>query len=258
MDELMRRYVDRIGVTGALEPTIECLRGLHRAHFYSVPFENFDMHETARHGLTAEVLHEKITIARRGGICFETGALMRALLDECGFEYHMSLGSMIGANRTPATHQVFIVEIDEQRWLFDIGFGARGPRGVLPLVDGGEVADEALSARVTAETLPGSTRWTVSVLEHATGSTTWEPAYSFIDAPVGDIDIDMSYFYTVHSPNSLLNRHRVASRPTPAGRVSVRDDHLIVVENGHTETTRLASAQEIEGALLKYFDLEVS
>jgi N-hydroxyarylamine O-acetyltransferase len=258
MDELMQRYVDRLGFVGTLEPTIECLRGLHRAHFYTVPFENLSMHETARRGLATEVLHEKITIERRGGICFETGLLMRALLDECRFTCHMVLGNVLGAYKTPAVHQVFIVEIDNARWLFDIGFGARGPRDVIPLVDGGEAPDKALSSRIAAHTLPEATRWTVSVLEHATGATEWEPIYSFVDVPVDDIDLDMSYFYTVNSPNSPLNCHRVASIPTPRGRISVRDDHLIVVEEGHTEVTELADAQELEGALRKYFGLEVA
>ena len=36
-------YFRRIGYDGGREPTIETLRGMVRAHFYHVPFENLDI-----------------------------------------------------------------------------------------------------------------------------------------------------------------------------------------------------------------------
>ena len=36
-------YLQRIGYTGGCEPTAETLRNLHRAHIFSVPFENLDI-----------------------------------------------------------------------------------------------------------------------------------------------------------------------------------------------------------------------
>src|ERR1700750_2174254 len=37
------RYLQRIRYEGPLEPTLEVLRELHRAHMLSVPFENLDI-----------------------------------------------------------------------------------------------------------------------------------------------------------------------------------------------------------------------
>ena len=37
-------YLARIGYEGALTPSIETLRALHRAHVMTVPFENLDIH----------------------------------------------------------------------------------------------------------------------------------------------------------------------------------------------------------------------
>ena len=36
-------YLRRIGYDGPRQPSLEVLRGLHRSHLYSVPFENLDI-----------------------------------------------------------------------------------------------------------------------------------------------------------------------------------------------------------------------
>ncbi|WP_137813754.1 arylamine N-acetyltransferase family protein, partial [Gandjariella thermophila] len=225
-------YAKRIGFTSPFEASLDSLRRLHEAHFYTVPFENFSMHANADRGLTQDVLREAIVERRRGGICYETGGLMQAFLDACGFDYEMRLCSVLGTHRTPATHQIFLVTLDGERWLLDIGYGAQGPRGVLKLADGAELAHPALSARITLDDTAQSPRWAVSVMEHAVGATEWKPIYSFVDAPIGAIDLEMAHFYTTRFPASPLNKYKVASIPTSAGRVSVRDNTLTIVEDG--------------------------
>ncbi len=37
-------YLERIDYHGPLKPTLETLRGLHRAHVLRAPFENLDIH----------------------------------------------------------------------------------------------------------------------------------------------------------------------------------------------------------------------
>lgn len=247
-------YTDRIGFTATLEPTVDCLRRLHEAHIYNVPFENFSMHGNA---LDDESLREVVVDRRRGGICFETGLLMQRAFDACGFDYELRLASVITAGRSPATHQVFVVTISGDRWLFDIGFGALGPRGPLRLEDGAELVHHANSARVSLDTGTGVPRWTVAIREHATNALEWKDIYTFIDARVEAVDLEMAHFYTTQSPNSLLNKHKVASMPTPTGRISVRDDNLTVVAGGRSETTKIADSAELEALLEKHFGLAV-
>ncbi|GAA5014736.1 arylamine N-acetyltransferase family protein [Kitasatospora paranensis] len=257
MNQLIAGYAGRIGLRVPLEPTIECLRHLHEAHLYNVPFENFSMHGNAARGLGEEALREAIVDGRRGGICFETGLLMQQLLDECGFDYGIRLASVTTPSRTPATHQVFTVTIGADRWLFDIGFGARGPRGPVRLADGAEVDHPALSTRVGLSHGTGAPVWTVSIKEHATNAVEWQDIYSFVDTPVGAADLEMAHFYTTASPNSLLNRHKVASIPTPTGRVSVRDGHLTIVHDGESSTTAVEDDAELRELLGRHFGLTV-
>ncbi len=39
----LEAYLQRIGYSGGLEPTVETLTALHRAHVLSIPFENLDI-----------------------------------------------------------------------------------------------------------------------------------------------------------------------------------------------------------------------
>lgn len=257
MYQFINHYADRIGFTGPLAPTTDCLRRFHQAHFYTVPFENFSMRDNAARGLAMDVLRETVVDRVRGGICYETGRLVATFLDACGFEYEMRLANVLGTHRTPATHQVFVVNVDAERWLLDLGFGALGPRGPLLLSDGAEVVHPALSTKVELDVTSPAPRWTVSIKEHAVGAVDWKPIYTFVDAAVGALDVEMAHFFTVHSPASPLTRHKVASIPTPTGRVSVRDDCLTVVSRGQTTTTQINDSEQLEDLLDEHFGLTV-
>ncbi|PYC78243.1 hypothetical protein C7C46_16545 [Streptomyces tateyamensis] len=99
--------------------------------------------------------------------------------------------------------------------------------------------------------------WTVSIVEHAVNSDEWQDIYAFVDHPVEAVDLEMAHFYTTASPNSLLNWHKVASLPTPTGRMSVRDGHLTVVHDRSSTTTALADEAELLTVLDRHFGLTV-
>src|SRR3712207_4121225 len=81
MDRLDRAaYVRRIDYYGSLEPTLETLRALPRAHMIAVPFENLDIREGRALVLDEVGLFDKIVHRRRGGFCYELNGLFAALL----------------------------------------------------------------------------------------------------------------------------------------------------------------------------------
>jgi len=75
--EIDRPEIDR--------PSIDLLRALHRAHLFTVPFENLDI------GLKREIICNearivhKIVNERRGGFCYELNGAFAALLRALGF-----------------------------------------------------------------------------------------------------------------------------------------------------------------------------
>ena len=64
-------YLERIDYHGPLKPTLETLRGLHRAHMMTAPFENLDIHLGRRIVLDEERLFDKIVRRKRGVFCYD-------------------------------------------------------------------------------------------------------------------------------------------------------------------------------------------
>src|SRR5258706_15925794 len=75
----------RLGCSGPLGPTAETLAALHRAHLYSVPFENLDIGLGRPLSLALPALFDKIVTRRRGGFCYELNGLFAWLLTRLGY-----------------------------------------------------------------------------------------------------------------------------------------------------------------------------
>src|SRR5262245_55915491 len=88
-------YLARIDYTGGRAPTIDTLRALHRAHLYTVPFENLDIHLGRAILLEERALFRKVVGERRGGFCYELNGLFAELLRFLGFEVSL-LSACVG------------------------------------------------------------------------------------------------------------------------------------------------------------------
>lgn len=75
----------RIRYHGPLRPSVEVLRGLHRRHLLSVPFENLDIHLGRPIILSEAAFYDKIVKHHRGGFCYELNDSFAAFLEivEC-------------------------------------------------------------------------------------------------------------------------------------------------------------------------------
>ena len=60
-------YLSRLNYSGAVRPTEDGLEALHRAQFYSIPFENFDILLGRSIVLDPPALFDKLVSRRRGG-----------------------------------------------------------------------------------------------------------------------------------------------------------------------------------------------
>src|SRR5215210_4041066 len=91
-----KAYLRRIGYSGPLDPCAETLRGLHRAHMLSVPFENLDIHLERVIVLDEDKLLSKVVGQRRGGFCYELNGAFAALLRALGFDVTMLAAGVAG------------------------------------------------------------------------------------------------------------------------------------------------------------------
>ncbi|MDE2488732.1 MAG: arylamine N-acetyltransferase [Alphaproteobacteria bacterium] len=130
-------YFDRIGFAGAAKPDLATLTALHRAHLYSIPYENFEVQ--FGHPLTIDprAAYEKIVNRRRGGWCFEMNGLFAAALEAIGFRVTRLAGGVrrdLLGEAMVGTHLVLKVDLDRP-WIADVGFGD-GALDPFPLCEG--------------------------------------------------------------------------------------------------------------------------
>src|SRR5712691_1444436 len=118
-------YLGRIGYKGKVSPTIETLRGLHRAHLFSVPFENLDISLGRQILCDENAFVRKIVERRRGGFCYEMNGAFAALLRSIGFKVTL-LSARVpqpdGSDGPEFDHLTLRVDFEEP-WLADVGFG---------------------------------------------------------------------------------------------------------------------------------------
>src|SRR5689334_3479829 len=116
-DELVARYLDRLGVTA------RGLADLHLAHLIAVPFENLSIHANERIHLDVDWLFDKLVTRRRGGFCYELNGLFAELLRALGHRVDLLAARVVGSGGTlgiPFDHMCLRVD---DVWLADVGFG---------------------------------------------------------------------------------------------------------------------------------------
>ncbi|MFI5658509.1 arylamine N-acetyltransferase [Streptomyces sp. NPDC051684] len=133
-------YLARLEYTGDRAPTLETLRALQRAHVLTLRWDTFDSFLYREVRIDLPSVQDKLLRRGRGGYCYEHTVLFAAALEALGFRYtavsaRVQLGADSGTPR-PLTHAMLLVDLDDKRWLVDIGFGA-SPLEPIELVDGG-------------------------------------------------------------------------------------------------------------------------
>lgn len=118
-------YLERIGYHGALEPNLETLTALHRAHLLMIPYENLDIHLSSYLSLDEDAIFDKLVTRRRGGWCYEMNGLLAGVLRELGYDVTL-LASDVRAefvgDGSGGDHLILLVKLDRP-YLVDVGFG---------------------------------------------------------------------------------------------------------------------------------------
>ena len=119
-------YLDRIGLSRPLPPTLTTLAALHRAHLRAIPYENIDVQLGRAVTIERPAIFEKIVRGRRGGWCYEMNGLMGWALGELGFRVTRVAGAVMReamGDGFIGNHLVLKVELEEGLYLADVGFG---------------------------------------------------------------------------------------------------------------------------------------
>ena len=224
-------YLDRIGVHTPTAITEDSLEILHRAHIYTIPFENFDILLGRGINLSLDHMFQKIILRPRGGYCFELNGLFLHLLQALSFSAIPLLARVhTRGEPTGRHHQLSLVTIDGRAWIADVGFGANGLRAPIPFEMERVARQDGLDFRLI-DSPPFGT-----MLQRLEAGK-WQNLYSFDLEHVCAADIETGNHYTSTSPNSFFTCSRIADLPKPNGRVSLLDFELTVMaDTGVTRT----------------------
>lgn len=239
-------YLRRIQYDGPRQPLPATLRGLHRQHLFTVPFENLDIALGNRITLEPDLLYEKIVVRGRGGFCYELNGLFHELLRELGFTVCM-LSACVrhedGDFGPEFDHMLLKVDLAEP-WLADVGFGESFV-DPLPLVAGATETENGHLFGVS----PENGHWQLFRRDQQDQI----PLYRFSDKARQLCDYrDMCEFHQT-SPESKFTRRRVCTKALPEGRVTLAGMRLIVTRNGTRQETMLDSERELRDCLREHF-----
>jgi N-hydroxyarylamine O-acetyltransferase len=247
----IQSYLRRIAYDGSVEPSVQTLRELHRAHMLAVPFENLDIHLDRRIALEDAAIFSKIVDSRRGGFCYEMNGLFAAMLKGMGFRVDMLSASVARENGSfgpPFDHMALLVHLDK-RWLADVGFGDSFCEPVL-LDERGEQMRDGYAYRIIDDSVN-------FILQRREDEGLWKDQYRFTLKPYEYRDYEERCRYHETSPESNFTRRCVCSRATDEGRITLSGMRLIITRGSHKEERLLEDESQYAAALKDHFGVDL-
>ncbi|MFI6088900.1 arylamine N-acetyltransferase [Streptomyces sp. NPDC051218] len=250
-------YFVRVGYEGEAKPDFDTLRGLHRAHVASIPFENLEMMVGRPVPLDLGALQDKLVRRRRGGYCYEQNLLFAAALDRIGFAV-TGLGARVrsgASSRRAVTHMLLNVEANGRQWHCDVGFGAEGLLEPILLANEGDVGQDVRQGEWRFGIVQEANGARVLRTEHKDG---WFDLYEYTLEERLPVDYVVMNHYTSTHPLSSFIRRPVIQRAAPQVRRTLVGEHLAVMRPDGTSDERGVTARELGDVLDREFGIELS
>ena len=249
-------WLERIGFSGPITPTLDCLNRLIFAHSHAIAYETLDIMLGRPPALDVATLQHKMIFSKRGGYCFEQNMLFRAGLRSLGYQItslqgRVIRGMAIDAQR-PAIHMLLQVALAEGLYLADVGFGNLAPTCALLLKP--QIEQETPHELMRFIDVGGELTLQAR-LKHG-----WEHIYRVIPYPRYDGEYEITNWYTGTHPETPYQGNIIVAKPGPNrtrvtmynARVTVRD------ADGRAEKRWLANENEYVDVLRGEFGLNIS
>jgi N-hydroxyarylamine O-acetyltransferase len=243
-------YLERIGMDRPLEPNLESLRALHRAHLLSISYENLDVQLGRPVTIEIPAIYEKIIENGRGGWCYEMNGIFGWALKELGFNVTRATGSVMrvfGGDASNGNHLVLRVDLDEGLYLADVGFGD-GPIDPIRIVPG------AFRAHGFDFGLTSIDENWWRMRNHPAGGA---PSFDFNLAPADESIFAAKCHWLQTAPDSVFVQNAVCQRFTPDGLDIMRGRTLRHITPEGISERILRSAAEYQAAVEDTFGLRV-
>lgn len=251
-------YCAHIGYTGALNPTLETLAGIHFRHPQAIAFENLDPLLQRPISLDRSALERKMIHEGRGGWCFEQNLLLREVLTAIGFRVTGFAARVMwnvpqGVIR-PRTHMLLKIEGvgggAGAAYIADVGFGGLTLTAPLRL--------ETDVAQATPHEPFRLVKWEGDFILEALVRATWKPLYSFDLQPQRVVDYELYNWYLANHPDSPFVNNLLAARVTPDRRYNLFNNRLSTHPlQGESQQVVLSSPAEMRDALGSTFGIDL-
>ncbi|NGP87783.1 arylamine N-acetyltransferase family protein [Fodinibius halophilus] len=248
------KYFQRINYDGSTTHSLATLKALQYRHTQAIPFENLNPLLGISVNLDLESLQAKMVDNKRGGYCYEQNLLFKHVLEELGFQVK-GLSARIRWQKdadeiTARTHMLLQVNIDNDRYLVDVGFGNYTMTGPLRLET--EIIQE--TPHEERRLIKEGDIYTMQVQL----KDKWEPLYRFDLRPTHLVDYELKSWYLSNNPGSHYVTGLTAARPTPNGRYTLKNNRLSFHHlDGNTENNYLNTVAELQSILEDIFLLDL-
>ncbi len=246
----LNKYLQRIGFKDKHKPDVETLFQFHRAHLFTVPFENLDIHLGKEIILDTEKFYEKIVLSNRGGFCYELNGLFFTLLKQLGYDAKMisaRVANSKGGFGKDFDHMAIIVKLDDE-WLVDVGFG---DSFILPI-------------KLEIDLLQPQYGFIYKIVKHddenlklmrSQDGNEFNDQYIFTRKERALEEYTKMCIYNQTSPQTSFTQKRICTLATEDGRITLSDLKLIITQNGVKTETQLKDEEEFNLNLRKHFKI---
>ncbi|MGV7213516.1 arylamine N-acetyltransferase family protein [Bradyrhizobium sp. UFLA05-112] len=249
-------WLQRIGYSGPVTPTLETLNRLIFAHAHSIAYETLDIMLGRPPKLDVPALQQKMIAKKRGGYCFEQNMLFRAGLRSLGFRItslqgRVVRGLAIDAPR-PAIHMLLKVELPEGAYLADVGFGNLAPTSALLLAP--QIEQETPHELMRFVDVDGELTLQARLKDG------WQHIYRVIPYPRYDGEYEIANWYTATHPETPYQGNIIVAKPgSNRSRITMYNTRVTIRDaDGHAEKRWLASESEFKEVLRGEFGLDMS
>ncbi|AZA83070.1 N-hydroxyarylamine O-acetyltransferase [Chryseobacterium lactis] len=225
----LEKYLERIHYSGETRVDMGTLKKIHQLHPQYIPFENIDPYTGIVPSLNSDDLFQKLVMESRGGYCYEQNLLLSEVLKYIGFKVELQLGRVVWKREVESiaarTHLLLIVEMDEQKYLVDCGFGTATL--TTPLLLNEEGPQQTPNGLFMISRI-GNTNalWT--------WKEKWLPIYRFALEHVDPVDVEIANWYLSTHPESNFKKNLILSKVDEKARYTF-SNHLLNIRWGAGE-----------------------
>lgn len=247
-----KKYLSKIAYSGDLNPSLDLLCKLQKAHLLHIPFENLDIHYGQPIDLKVDKIFKKIILENRGGFCYELNGLFYELLTSLGFFTKRISGRVYNAKKgygQEFDHLALVVTIDDTDYLTDVGFGEFT---FAPLkLELNTLQQDARGDFVLDKY--DETYFRVNKIVDGVRV----PEYIFKNIAREFAAYSAMCHYHQTSSDSHFTQKKLITRPTENGRITISQNILKIKENENLQEIILENERAFEEALWVYFGVSV-